>query len=179
MQEIEILKRLQGKNNTIQLLSYKKVELLYPYHYLLVFPWYENTGRNLSTVSTITLKSLWKQLFTALEYCHSLSIIHRDVAPKNVLISGSPLVLADFGLSKIIVNNKLPTDQSGTLEYMAPVQFNMVTQTNKIGSIARTRIRLFSRYLERRCHNVYNDHRKKYVWYVGRGGIDRLISICV
>ena len=119
-QEIEILQRLQGKNNTIPLLDCKSIKL-YPYFHALVFPWYKSTGRFLYTAPITALKRLWKQLFIALEYCHSLSIIHRDVAPKNIFISDNKLVLADFGLSCIIVNNILPNDQCGTLGYMAPV----------------------------------------------------------
>jgi serine/threonine protein kinase len=56
----------------------------------------------------------------ALEHCHSKLIIHRDVAPKNLLLTNGELVLADFGLAYAI-KDTLPKEKCGTTGYMAPV----------------------------------------------------------
>ena len=90
-----------------------------PYHRLMEFPWYPYTVNE----ATQNFASIWKQLFEALQHCHANSIIHRDVAPKNILMTETKdeIVLADFGLAYIVKNGIYPTDRCGTSHYMAPV----------------------------------------------------------
>lgn len=45
------------------------------------------------------VRSLAKQLLEAIDYIHSLNLIHRDIAPKNIIAS-NPLKLIDFGTAK-------------------------------------------------------------------------------
>ena len=46
---------------------------------------------------------IFKQLVSAINYCHSHGVCHRDIKPENILFSStdedSPLKLIDFGLS--------------------------------------------------------------------------------
>lgn len=69
--------------------------------------------------------TLFKQIMSAICYCHSQGICHRDLKPENLLFlnneDNSPLKVIDFGLSKI--HNKgdsKMTTKVGTAYYVAP-----------------------------------------------------------
>jgi serine/threonine protein kinase len=76
-------------------------------------------------------KFIAAQIAIALGYLHSNEIVHRDLKPENVLLAEDGsfyqiysigyLLLADFGLSKFLVeNNKQTFSFCGTAEYLAP-----------------------------------------------------------
>ncbi|MGZ8711637.1 MAG: serine/threonine-protein kinase, partial [Thermoanaerobaculia bacterium] len=64
------------------------------------------------------------QMLAALEHIHGRKIIHRDVKPSNVLISGGLVKLTDFGIALMPDAPRLTASQQriGTLEYMSPEQ---------------------------------------------------------
>ena len=66
-----------------------------------------------------------KSVLDATAYLHSQNIVHRDIKPENLLFKtrdSSELVLADFGLSKIVDTDKIDGLRTtcGTPGYMAP-----------------------------------------------------------
>jgi len=77
-----------------------------------------------------------KDVMRALAYAHSMGIVHRDMKPDNILLSGSAAVVTDFGVAKAVsaARNKgvLKDGQGqsitgigislGTPQYMAPEQ---------------------------------------------------------
>ncbi|CAN6272796.1 unnamed protein product [Urochloa humidicola] len=57
-------------------------------------------GRGLAEPSA---RRVFHQLVSALDYCHSLGVYHRDIKPDNILVDGAGNIkVADFGLSALI-----------------------------------------------------------------------------
>lgn len=71
------------------------------------------------------VKKYTHELLLALDYCHSKNVVHSDVKPENLLVSGdfsnlenTRVILADFGSSSILP--ELYTSHPGTYEYLPP-----------------------------------------------------------
>lgn len=64
----------------------------------------------------------FRQLVSALEYCHSHFVVHRDLKLENLLLSESKerVMLADFGLSNRLVPGKPFETLCGSSQYAAP-----------------------------------------------------------
>eukprot|EP01088_Endostelium_zonatum_P006526 TRINITY_DN18661_c0_g1_i1.p1 TRINITY_DN18661_c0_g1~~TRINITY_DN18661_c0_g1_i1.p1 ORF type:complete len:306 (-),score=75.46 TRINITY_DN18661_c0_g1_i1:126-1043(-) len=69
-------------------------------------------------------KDLVRKIVSAVEYLHSKGIAHRDLKPENLLVKSldqdTEVKIADFGLSKIIDQDKMMQTACGTPGYVAP-----------------------------------------------------------
>jgi calcium-dependent protein kinase len=69
--------------------------------------------------------SLFKQIMSAINYCHKNGIVHRDLKPENLLFlsksENSPIKVIDFGMSKRFDSTtKIMNERVGTAYYISP-----------------------------------------------------------
>mmetsp|Transcript_47181 Transcript_47181/g.34492 ORF Transcript_47181/g.34492 Transcript_47181/m.34492 type:complete len:100 (-) Transcript_47181:487-786(-) len=61
------------------------------------------------------------QVILGMGHMHDHHVIYRDLKPENILLGTDGYIkLADFGLSKLLKENKQTNSFCGTPEYMAP-----------------------------------------------------------
>ena len=93
------------------------------------------------------------QATIAIEYVHSLNLIHRDLKPQNIFIDENMNIkIGDFGFARVDTNGKEVKTRVGTIHFLAPEimnpenNSNVASYTKRIDthSLALTAIYLFT-----------------------------------
>ncbi len=85
-------------------------------------------------ISIEDTKVFFKQIVDAIEYCHSIGLVHLDIKPDNIMITKNNILkLTDFGTADFNTNCsnnplKLYNMSIGTMLYKAPELFNNNTR---------------------------------------------------
>ena len=72
-----------------------------------------------------TMRAMWphfRQIVTAIQYCHRLHVVHRDLKPENVVFFEKlgMVKLTDFGFSNKFNPGQRLLTSCGSLAYSAP-----------------------------------------------------------
>ena len=121
-QEFKTLASLRHPN-IVSVLDYGFDDQRQPYFTMEYVPGAHTIVEAAEAISTAEKVELLVQVLQALMYLHRRNILHRDLKPGNVLVTGDGKVkVLDFGLSR--VSRQTVTDitqtTSGTFAYMAP-----------------------------------------------------------
>lgn len=131
--EVKLAARLQ-QANIVPVLSAGTSGTL-PY-YTMPFVRGESLRARLATGIPLPIPeavSILRDVARALAYAHAEGVVHRDIKPDNILLSGGAAVVTDFGIAKAIVVSRTQTNNAatgltqagaslGTPAYMAPEQ---------------------------------------------------------
>lgn len=79
-------------------------------------------------------RSIFKQIISAIDYCHKQKIIHRDLKMENIMRASNDSLtvkIVDFGVSGLFAGRKSEVTKAGSLSYMAP---ELLMKSNVIAS---------------------------------------------
>lgn len=125
IREISLLKNLKHKNIIeLQQVIYTetKLYLVFEYAETDLKKYLDGLRKKKQGLTKQQVRSFSQQLTSAVAYCHSIGILHRDLKPQNILITETNEVkLADFGLGRMVgVPLHTLTNEVVTLWYRAP-----------------------------------------------------------
>ncbi len=100
------------------------------------------------SMSVREVVTVWRDMLDALSYAHKAGVVHRDIKPDNVLLSGRHAVVTDFGIAKAVASATSTNGGSaaltgvgfvvGTPAYMAPEQAAGMTEIDPRADVYST-----------------------------------------
>lgn len=132
IEHLEMMLKLEHKG-ICNLVEYKQVENYYMLtcDYIEGISLYEHIQEN-GVMDEMDMSSLVVQLAETLNYmhCHPKTIIHRDINPKNIIISKSGPVIIDLDTSRSFDRDKsTDTVAIGVIGFIAPEQYGFSQST--------------------------------------------------
>ncbi len=92
-------------------------------------------GRQKTLLPLAQVRSILKQLLSALEYSHAQGVVHRDIKPGNVFVmKDGTIKLGDFGIAKLSAESTSMTQTGailGTPGYMSPEHLGAMPLDNR------------------------------------------------
>lgn len=68
---------------------------------------------------------MMQQIISAVDYCHTYSVVHRDLKIENILVDKQGLIkLVDFGLANLYSSDRLLSTFCGSLYFASPELLN-------------------------------------------------------
>jgi len=124
IREISLLKNMHHKNIielTQVIYTEDKLYLVFEYAETDLKKHLDQIRKEKKTLGEAQIRAFAHQLTSAVTYCHSIGVWHRDLKPQNILIRKGELKLADFGLGRSIgIPLHTLTNEVVTLWYRAP-----------------------------------------------------------
>lgn len=125
IREISLLKNIKHPNIiALHQVVYteSKLYLVFEYAETDLKKYLTTLRKEKKTLSKSQVRSFSYQLTSALDYCHSVGVLHRDLKPQNILITkNNQIKLGDFGLGRSIgIPLHTLTSEVVTLWYRAP-----------------------------------------------------------
>ncbi|KAK8893143.1 hypothetical protein M9Y10_021558 [Tritrichomonas musculus] len=92
-----------------------------------------------------TAALLFQQIASAISYCHSYGVAHRDLKPQNILIQKFPFIkVADFGLCGYVKEDELMKTFCGSPAFCAPECISKVNYDGRKSDIWSLGVILFA-----------------------------------
>lgn len=74
-------------------------------------------------ISELQSRNIVRQVTAAMQTCHSVGVIHRDLKLENVLFetqARTKIKVVDFGISGLVIGGEAEKNNAATLKYMTP-----------------------------------------------------------